>query len=722
MIINDLWTIDSDEKINFLKNEILKKHFKIPQVEKLDHNIFYHESTNKLYNLSIDYNNSIDDISSFEYENKELNKEYYLIDKNTINFTNLHFDLVNNTIEQKESEIKQVESDGEQSDEEQLDEEKSDEEEPVLDHPRSRYRFGGKKNITDTSLEEFNYLIKQFPNIIISHSVYSSEKIIFGPNIQSLEIISTTICEPIKYFPPNLKRLKLQCRYPFELDNLPECIEELYIYDDISVKLPKKIKKIVTEHNYYKCDCCDGNDVDSNDNKHIPNIVPQLESLLELEYLDMSLSCYSGIFKLPPNIKTLILPDKFHGDFSSLPDSIEILVVNTCKKIINKKFPSNIKVLYFTDFIEPEDNEVDEDNKVDKYNEDNEENKDDYFYYMDNLVRYESLRELVIYDKANVLLKSFPPNLKILKLPDDLVCEIACLPSKLEYVSFGEAFGLENNIKDLPDSIKVLIFSNNSNINYDIEKLPKSLEMLKMGTRFNSKINFENCENLKELLFPGLSFYNNPLDNLPESLEKILLGEKYSHPIDNLPPGLKYLEFNMWNEEFDFQMENLPSGLTHLFLGCGFNQNLDYLPAGLEVLVIQKHNRFNKELNNLPVGLKILYIGSECRFNNELDNLPGGLEYLYLNNEFDRSLKNLPQGLKFLRIGKKFKNPDNLKNIPDTIERLDLVNSKIYGLEKLPSNLKFLSLSRELLIPVNQIYHLKTFLIDFGGRKNNDDY
>ena len=131
------------------------------------------------------------------------------------------------------------------------------------------------------------------------------------------------------------------------------------------------------------------------------------------------------------------------------------------------------------------------------------------------------------------------------------------------------------------------------------------------GSRFNKSISEFSRINLEHLVL-GAKF-NQPLNNLPNSLKTLILGIEFNQPLDNLPNRIKIL----------------------CCQNCiGFSHNLDYLPESLEHIVIPYN--FDKSLNNLPQNIRILdlyRISYNIGFlTNMLSNLPANLENIIVED------------------------------------------------------------------------------------------
>jgi hypothetical protein len=231
-------------------------------------------------------------------------------------------------------------------------------------------------------------------------------------------------------------------------------------------------------------------------------------------------------------------------------------------------------------------------------------------------------------------------------------CQIYCkaihyknliLPNTLEYLQLQLLFSdiFNNDILDcitIPTSIKslsimldndtntIVDYNSANNVNNAVKrllnntnfKIPKNIEYLKINFQLP---NIEEYTNLKVLVLDASqnTQFNEPLDNLPASLEWLEIGSlQFNHPLTNLPPGLKVLIFaqnRIWNY-YD-----------------GYRHSLDRLPSGLEVLHFpdfcsQQNEIYLANFENLPPFLKILAIPQVMPDDINYDCLPDSIEIL----------------------------------------------------------------------------------------------
>jgi hypothetical protein len=86
---------------------------------------------------------------------------------------------------------------------------------------------------------------------------------------------------------------------------------------------------------------------------------------------------------------------------------------------------------------------------------------------------------------------------------------------------------------------------------------------------------------------------------------KLIFNYRFNKPLDNYYEIMKYnnitqLEFGYYSK-FNQPIDNLPNSLTHLELGSKFNQEIFNLPNSLTYLMFNTYSYFNKEIDNLQI-------------------------------------------------------------------------------------------------------------------------
>ena len=121
-------------------------------------------------------------------------------------------------------------------------------------------------------------------------------------------------------------------------------------------------------------------------------------------------------------------------------------------------------------------------------------------------------------------------------------------------------------------------------INQSINFLPDGVTHLQLGRRFNKPI-MNLPRTLTHLIIAANDIaycdFNQSLDYLPEGLEclTVRLNQVFNIPINNLPVGLKHLDFGC--KIFHHPINNLPNGLKSLVIGCFDYDNTHNLPTTL---------------------------------------------------------------------------------------------------------------------------------------------
>lgn len=261
-----------------------------------------------------------------------------------------------------------------------------------------------------------------------------------------------------------------------------------------------------------------------------------------------------------------------------------------------------------------------------------------YSYNTNSIPTDNNFNKLLLYkyheDKGDII----PNNIKYIKLEPNNCYTINALPISIKTLKFNNdkfTFKYMVKINNLPNSIRKLYvdhhYNNHTNnlpnlietlfFNFCFKKkinnLPNSIRKLNVGILFKHKIiNFPN--NLNTLLynvFKGYTFtyrlfctYNNELDNLPSTLNKLVLQNNYKGKLNLLPNGLHILKLRT-GDNCDINLDNLPTSLIRLEILCNYLGNLDFLPEGLKILKIYN---CEKEINDLPSSLKKLIIDKNC--------------------------------------------------------------------------------------------------------------
>ena len=168
-----------------------------------------------------------------------------------------------------------------------------------------------------------------------------------------------------------------------------------------------------------------------------------------------------------------------------------------------------------------------------------------------------------------------------------------------------------------------------------------NLRFIVFGTFFNQPIIFPNDSQLTHLFFGN--WFNQPII-LPESLthlnfailcgfdQPIILPESLTHL--SLGFGIDFIELanikylSICNNQQHI-INNLPNTLEELILKRGFNLALDNLPNSIKI--IELHEHYDKPFNCFPLNLKTIRVHPNYKF---IDNLPNSvsINISYNNN------------------------------------------------------------------------------------------
>ena len=240
---------------------------------------------------------------------------------------------------------------------------------------------------------------------------------------------------------------------------------------------------------------------------------------------------------------------------------------------------------------------------------------------------------------------------------------------------------------------------------------------IEFSQNFDDPLSEDIIEDIKkcEIIYFNYDF-NQPVNNLPNNIRKIIFGKKFNQPVDHLPQEIMMINFCCdFNQTIDF----LPINLICLSLGPKFNQPIDNLPENLKKLTIHNFSnelnvknfhsdrlnindapgKFNQKIDNLPINLKALYILTGY-FNQSIDNLPKSLEILELGQKFNYPVDNLPKSLKYLTLGLDFNHP--VDNLPENLKELCLSREFNHKLRNLP-NIKVLYIFHKFSHSLNRL-------------------
>jgi len=105
-------------------------------------------------------------------------------------------------------------------------------------------------------------------------------------------------------------------------------------------------------------------------------------------------------------------------------------------------------------------------------------------------------------------------------------------------------------------------------INNSLNEVLEVIDNTEFTTRIGgSKLKVEELLSKINLLL-GMYNFNQPLDNLPSNLEKLIISAPYKHSLDNLPDSLIYFNYSGFKK---LTMKRVPQNLKKIKvnLGCG---------------------------------------------------------------------------------------------------------------------------------------------------------
>lgn len=328
---------------------------------------------------------------------------------------------------------------------------------------------------------------------------------------------------------------------------------------------------------------------------------------------------YSKKRKIPNKTSILIFPDDYNEDIPEIKTGIKTI-------ILGKKF--NKKLFITTDTVEEIiigdgfDNElVVLPKKLKVLQIGNNFNGK-----LDALPK--KLKVLKLGDKFNKNIDILPIKLEELYLGNNFTEHIDFLPKKLKILHINSD-KFNKSIDNLPKELEELVMIARK-FNQNVNNIPKSITKLLMdGFEMTSPIPF--LPKLKEITVAHS--YNENIYIVP-TLQKIELGKKFNRDIlKKLPESLESIVFDKYSD-YNYKIE-YPLRLKVLKLGRIYNHDINELPDTVEELVIRnnykypilklpknlKHFEFWKMLDNLSYDEKKIYYVNLEKAINELYNL-----------------------------------------------------------------------------------------------------
>ncbi len=290
---------------------------------------------------------------------------------------------------------------------------------------------------------------------------------------------------------------------------------------------------------------------------------------------------------------------------------------------------------------------------------------------------FDKLKKLVCSNNKIDLIINLPDSLKYLDCSYNLIEQFNCISNNLDYF----------NCKKNP--LTILYYS------FDVKpkSYPKKLQYLRYSNIFNQPV--DNLSNsITELIF-GNSF-NQHVDNLPNSITHLTFGNSFNQPVDNLPNSITHLIFG---DYFNQSVNNLPNSLINLEFGLEFNQPIDKIYSKC------KQNSGSNQNSG------IVTLGFGDKFNQPIDILQtksctccaNSLKNLFLGESFGKSINNIPKSVEHLIVYGNEYYKDNKEHILDTVRYLDLFGDYNQEIIEFPKNLNYLILNSNYSHNINNL-------------------
>jgi len=429
--------------------------------------------------------------------------------------------------------------------------------------------------------------------------------------------------------------------------------------------------------------------------------IDNLPSYIEELYFDnneIEFSCYSQfnnpIDNLPNGIKKITFGKSFNQPIDHLPETIEYLCFEGDFNQPIDKLPSGVKEISFQCNMCLDN--------ISMFNQP-----------IDNLPKGLVKLYLKLY-RFNYRIDNLPKNLKELHISSGTFNNpLDNLPENLE-VLFIHCDEFSHNLDHLPYNLKKLHI--NSNIKHPLDNLPPNLEIFDLSD-VNFKFPLDNLPNSVRKIC--IKKCNYPFKKLPTNIEEFTISMPYDYEItneepipntycdngkrefvkksgvnfylynynkciDNLPEGITYINLgNVFNQE----IKKMPSTLTFIRFGTNFNQGIQNFSRNLRVIILSRY--FNQPITDedvnsiLPPQLEAIYLGSN--FNQPIGILPKSIKIILFGSCFDQSIDDLPEGIKIICFGLSICNiTDKLINVFSGIN----FGNKTKSISKLPSSLE----------------------------------
>jgi hypothetical protein len=303
----------------------------------------------------------------------------------------------------------------------------------------------------------------------------------------------------------------------------------------------------------------------------------------------------------------------------------------------------------------------------------------------------------------------------------------------ITHIFFGNHYN--HSIEKLPETITHIFLG--YEFNQSVDSLPKNLEYIKLGSKFNKSVDLLPI-NLKYIIFGNT--FNSPIDNLPFNLIGIKLYHYFNCPIKNLPSSIRYLHYSLHfsipiffpknleqlilPDNYNEIVDNLPDTITHLHLGNIFDKKITKLPNCLKYIIFS--NNYNNDilcLNSIKHTLQYVELG--LNYNLLIHNVFTNILELVVNINYTHHYNYLPKQLKRLSVN--LTNNNNIFNIMYLTDlnylKIDNYSNNVILLNRLPLNLKILLLnSRNAICNIDLPLELEYLKITSNHKKITEFY
>lgn len=382
------------------------------------------------------------------------------------------------------------------------------------------------------------------------------------------------------------------------------------------------------------------------------------------------------------DIRGVVFGKIFNQSLDNLPDNIRrirFVYDSIFNRVINK-FPNSLKHLYFGEMYNESIDALPTGLKTLCFGR-------MFNKPIDRLASLQVLKKLTFEGSFNHKLPKLSLTLTYLRFGGSFNKKIHKLKSleNLKVLNLGKSF---NCPLILPKNLLILEFCVLSKFTLEIHELPPNLKRLHFSVDYNLQNIRCKLPNMLTYLRVGKVDNNDILNNmLPDTLETLIIRNMSNIPITRFPPNLKKLSFE---GQFNQPLDNLPQSLIKLYMvGSQFNHPLPKLP-NIKHLILPYI--YNKPITDFP---SLVYLSGGRSYTHPInDKLFPNLRKLYIYDNFNQPLDTLPTKLTSLSFCMSTSLPDNI-TVPSNLKRLALpthftgsINNKLPDLQSLYSNIK----------------------------------